>query len=333
MNREIDKKRNSAFSMVVGSVEEGPVTSIQTIDDRLYTIKERSIYVLKLADDTDPRRTNAEIPHTHQKILSYGSASPFVGKTLLTAICLCDPTYVSSKINWQAVIRCSFEALKNISSINDSTIKFSSDVRAALKLTRENFTNGSMLMPSIEHVHQRCTDVIQKAEHSIQALYQITQLFYPESRGKFFEGFENYIRQTYGSEDPFTEFLSEDALPFLLLIRHARHCIEHPKRNEQITTFDFTLNASGQILPPAIKILHPKSALDSMAISEFFNALMLRIPHVFENMLAFLCSKNLEPFGQMRFELVSLPKNARREKHVRFSYQLVDSDGKPIGTV
>jgi len=84
MKRPIDSLRDSAMSMEIGP-SGGRITEMVEIGERLHTVKTDSIYRIMLADEIDPGRTNINVPNSQQKVLDYGSDSPFVAKTLLTA--------------------------------------------------------------------------------------------------------------------------------------------------------------------------------------------------------------------------------------------------------
>jgi hypothetical protein len=83
--RLIDRVRNSALSMQIGSQEDGGVSMMIDMGSALYVVKERAIYVIQLADHVDPERTNVSVPNTPQRILSMGSHDPMVKPILLCA--------------------------------------------------------------------------------------------------------------------------------------------------------------------------------------------------------------------------------------------------------
>src|SRR5262249_56398562 len=113
--RLIDRKRDAGGIMEIGTPDEqSAITAIFPIGDALYAVKERGIYEVKLADRIDPKRTNIAIPNTQQRVLNYGSDAPVVGRTLLTAKELFNPTYFTKNWTLTEPLRLCFEPLKNL---------------------------------------------------------------------------------------------------------------------------------------------------------------------------------------------------------------------------
>jgi hypothetical protein len=85
--RPIDRMRESGGSMEIGTPDDrSPVSLAVEVDEKLYVVKAKGIYEIKLADQIDPQRTNPNVPNTQQKIHPYGSENEIVSRTLLTAI-------------------------------------------------------------------------------------------------------------------------------------------------------------------------------------------------------------------------------------------------------
>jgi hypothetical protein len=84
--RPIDRRREAAVMMDVGAADDtGAIKEVFGIGGVLHIIKERGIYICKLADEIDPARTNPNIPNVQQRVLTYGTDSVLVRQTLLTA--------------------------------------------------------------------------------------------------------------------------------------------------------------------------------------------------------------------------------------------------------
>ncbi|MFA7301936.1 MAG: hypothetical protein WC069_06520, partial [Candidatus Shapirobacteria bacterium] len=94
--RDIDQIRNSAMSMKVGAPDDGKITEMVSLGDRMLVVMERAIHVMQLADSIDPGRTNISIPNTQQRLLSRGADDPIVAKTLLTAQVLFKKTHLGN---------------------------------------------------------------------------------------------------------------------------------------------------------------------------------------------------------------------------------------------
>ena len=113
--RSIDIHRDSGGSMDIGTPDDPSVIRLAVeIGGSLYVIKDRGIYQIKLADETDPGRANPSIANVQQRILSYGAESVIVARTLLTARQLFNPSYLHRSVDHQRALVLSFEALKEI---------------------------------------------------------------------------------------------------------------------------------------------------------------------------------------------------------------------------
>jgi hypothetical protein len=290
--RPIDRKRDAGGMMEVGTADDqSRVTAILPIGKRLYAVKERGIYEIKLADQVDPERTNIEIPHTQQRVLEYGSDNPLVGRTLLTAKELFNPSYLRDGMDLGEALRLSFEVLKDLAAMRDVATALEEAQQAAIVFFEgAPGKEGSVALPAVGNIDARCKDFIQKADHSLQSLLLIVRVFYGKDAGRqWFEGFPNLVSKRYGDGDPFSKFLVA-ALPFLKFMRTARNCIEHPKDTEKVLTQDFSFRADGALLAPTIVVIHPRyGTKQAVRISVFMRGVHEQIITVIEQTIVFMC--------------------------------------------
>lgn len=88
----INERRDAAVLMTVGDeTDEFAICEIMVVNDRMHLIKERGIWLVQLAGEIDPDRTNDKIPNTQQKLLARGALDPLVQRTLLQAKVLLTP--------------------------------------------------------------------------------------------------------------------------------------------------------------------------------------------------------------------------------------------------
>jgi hypothetical protein len=333
MKRPIDRKRDAGGMMEIGTPDDqSAVTAIFPIGDDLYVVKERGVYEVKLADRIDPNRTNIAIPNMQQRVLNYGSDAPVVGRTLLTAKELFNPTYLPKNLDLTEALRLCFEALKDLTAMLDVAAALKQDQLAATTAvghTRQK--GGAIALPAVGKVAARCKDFIQKADHSLQSLLGMVRIFYGKDAGRqWFEGFEKVVSKRYGESDPSSQFLA-GVLPFLKFIRNARNCVEHPKHRQRIVTRDFFPQADGTILPPTIEIIHPHTPMPAFPVSEFMSRAQEELVAIVEQTIAFMCSKHVRPpMAAFPVQVVEWPEENRWQKHVRYSYGLYDANGRPI---
>ena len=199
--------------------------------------------------------------------------------------------------------------------------------------SRKKPLNQRAAMPAKSDVETIFKSFIQKADHALQRLFEVVKVFYGDKIGKQrFESFAAHLLDEHGSEDHFTEFLN-DALPFVQFVRRSRNCVEHTLQGrQQVLVTDFVINADGKIIPPTIEVIHPKFNQPPILVSNFMNVMNEQCVGVFELMLVLMCEKYARPFSGFDTYVAELPKDQRREKHVRFSYCLkLDGVLRPIG--
>jgi hypothetical protein len=316
----IDKHRDGAISSTVGTAEEGAIQEMISLDSALFIVKERAIYATVLADQIDPARTNISIPQSvHQKWASIGTQSELVSRTLLTATELFKESYLQPSTRCKDCIAGTMEILKELIALRDATDRF----QILHDKEKESLPKGqqSFHLPSIPDAKTHIELFVSRAEHAVQKIYALCQLFYGSElakNGKFIDGLLVTIRDRYGADDSFTKF-TEAASHFLKFIRNTRHCVEHPKPTQRIDVKDFSLHASGTIHLPTIEVIHPETPQEPIPIIDFMKQASESLLDVTENMIALLCSKHVRSAG-MPTEICHVPDQDRRYKMVRFGY-------------
>jgi len=331
--RPIDRKRDASVQMDIGTPDDqSAVTGIFPIGDDLYVVKERGIYEVKLADRIDPNRTNIAIPNTQQRVLNYGSDASVVGRTLLTAKELFNPTYLPKNLDLAEALRLCFETLRDLAAMLDVAGALEQDQLVATRAVRHNVQKGgAVALPSVGSIGARCKDFVQKSDHSLQSVLGMVRIFYGKDAGRqWFEGFTKLVSKRYGESDPFSQFLI-GVVPFLKFIRNARNCVEHPKDSQRIVTRDFFPQADGTILPPTIEIIHPHTPMHATPVSDFMSRVQENLVAIVEQTIVFICSKHVRPpMAAFPVQIVEWPEENRSQKHVHYSYGLYDANGRPI---
>jgi len=159
---------------------------------------------------------------------------------------------------------------------------------------------------------------MQKADHVEQTMLDIIKLFYPNTSTKHFESVYGSLKEKYSKDDNFTKFI-EQALPFLKMIRNARDCLDH-RNDRNIKVTDFAMLPDGKIALPTIEIKFRCTDQPATSASFFMTKAIESMLCVFEHLLAFLCSKHVQPFGGIPIELGVLPEDRRINKFVRYGY-------------
>ena len=289
-----------------------------TFDGSLYIVKKRAIYAIQMADQIDPERKNFDLANVIQRhVLSEGSDSELVGRTFLTAASLIGKgTFLPPSFQHERGLGLSLNAL--ISAVGMRTMATEFDVaqqEAWMNAQNKQRTSGSMQIPSMSDTKTRCKTFFQRADHTAQALFEIVKLFYVDLNKGRWEAMLKLAVAEYGEDDPFTKFLDK-AVPFLLLVRNTRDCLEHNLAGALVT--DFTLLPDGQLVAPTIEINFRKTRQPTVPVSTFMTDVIESMIVGFELMIAHLCSKHV--YGPLPITVGVLPENRRGDKHVRYCY-------------
>jgi hypothetical protein len=311
--------------MEIGSSDDqSDITTMLSLGESLYVIKEGGIYIVKLPDQIDPTRTNASIPPVQQRIVSLGSESPLVGKTLLTAKELFSEQVLPKWFDCTRAILFSLEALKDLAAIQELKDSFvAAEDRQVTAFDMQPKDKGALVLPAIGAVDTQCKTFFQKADHAIRSLLDIVKMFY-KKRYKIsgIHDLRKHVYTMYGSSDSFVTYLDGIAAT-LAFVRDARNSLEHPHPPETCATItDFALRPDGLIARPSIEVVSRADRYPKTDISVLMSDLALALPQIFEGVLVGLCSKHIEPVGGFTPFVMSLEPahRSRWRKHVQFSY-------------
>lgn len=321
--RPIDIKRDAAAGMSIGDEDE-PITGFVTFLKRMLIVKAKSIYEVKLADQIDPGRTNINVPNTNQKVLDYGSETTFVGRTLLTAQELFKDRYLAmSSDECGSCISFAFDAVKDVAAMHEIAIKMATQETVCLaSIATLKAERGAVSVPSVGNVESRLKELIQKADHTLQSLFFIVKIFYPDQKNMF-EGLAERMALIFGKDDALTEYLMSN-LKFIGTVRRARNAVEHPNDKQKIVCSDFLLQSDGTITPPLIELVDNKYSFGAMSLTKFMAEISEQVVNVFESMTAGLCDKHEREINGLRFHVNRFQAGEQGlSKHVRYSHALL----------
>jgi hypothetical protein len=335
--RPIDRIRDSGGSFQIGNpTEDGTVATMVEIDGSLYMITTKVIYAVQEADQIDRDRTNIDIaPIIKRKVLSFGSDSEIVAKILLTANNLFKGTFLPQTFDHKRALSISLGALMDMVAAHTTATEFKIAVKVALAAAGNPRQDASAEIPAIGDFKQRCKTFIQKVHHSSDALLNIAKLFYGDdpkkSKKKGWDRLHEVIKNRYGQDDIFVKTMT-GWLPFLKLVLNTRDCLEHANTSGA-TVLDFKLGADGNVVPPTITVAFRDTNLAPVPIAAFMTQITQGMTVVFEEMIAFMCSKHVRTLGPFSSIAVGiLPENRRSVKHLRFWYgSYSGEDFIPVG--
>jgi len=319
--RPIDRLRDGAGSLEVKTPDDdSAITGMLTFGGRLYAVKERGIYEIKLADQIDPERKNIHVPNTIQRVLPYGSAEPWVGSVLLTGHELLKKEVLNKSIDVDRAKSLVLEIAQNIASAKEVLKAFSDSQRIEFeKYDLKIKQDRSVMLPSVSGIANKCKEFFQKSDHALDSLFKIVKIFYPLVSKGGWESLKKEVGKESTQIDNFTEVI-ENILPFLQFVRNARNCVEHPRIEQKITTTDFTISPDNQLLPPLIEVIHPKTPQPQVPVVDLMSQVVTSIVDIVEIMLAFLCNRQIQPIAGFPVQVHEFPKNQRRTESVKYGY-------------
>lgn len=300
------------------------IEGMLTIGNSLYAVKQQGIYVIKLADEIDPKRTNAAIPSVQQKILSLGSDSMLVAKTLLTARELFRDDVLPKEFDTTKAQLHALDALKDFAAMADIHTSFKAiEVQRVSEFNTSTQLKGALLLPSIADLDAVTKNFFQKADHVLRSMLHIVKLFYKKSANV--NGIDDLIThatKTYGADDPLVKFLNTVS-ELLTLIRLTRNAIEHPHPpNTHAVITDFSLHPDGAISRPNLEVFARGKHYEPMLISDIMGAIFEQLPFIFEDTMAALCEKHIDSFSGFKLHLINVQDEHRSKlyKHVKYAY-------------
>lgn len=319
--RPIDLMRESGGSFKIESDnDDTPIQEMCTLNGGLALITKQAIYEIKLADQIDPKRENPNLPHNVQRrVLDIGADSALVGQTLLTANALFKQKFLPSFVNVHKAMTLIFEALMDLAAMETASEEFIEIEKKQIQMTKNRSQkNGSLAIPSIGDVEQRAKSFIQKANHVEEAIIEMIRLFYPDISKGHFETIVNRLETKYDINDDFVKFL-KDVLPFMKMVRNMRDCLEH-RNVKDAQVLNFRMNPNGTISSPTIEINFRDTTLEPTSLSFFMPNTTKYMTNAIEDLIAFLCSKHAQPFGNVPIQVGLSSDNQRRNKFIRYNY-------------
>ena len=319
--RPIDQLREAAGSFDLKTPDDdSAISGMISLCGSLLVIKELGIYEFKFADQIDPERKNINSPNTIQQILPYGSNHRWVGAVVLTGNDLLKSEILEKNIDTEKAMTSVIEVAQNIANAIELTENISSSQESELKKYDLKIKpNRSFLLPSMKGIKSKCKEFLQKSDHALDNLFRVVKVFYPDIGKGGWKSLKEKIDQENPTIDNFKEVLNQ-MLPFLLFVRNARNCVEHPRNKQKIVVSDFSVDNENNLLPPLIEVVHPKTPQPPVPIVGFMSQIIDSLVDIVELMLVFLCNRHIRPIQGFPIQVHEFPEDRRRTKNVKYGY-------------
>lgn len=334
-DQPVDCIRNSALSMKVGADCDGPIGKMIDMQHSLYSVHEHAIFAMQLADQIDPKRTNAAVPNTQQKILSLGAKDPEVARTYLTAITLFKSMHLGTQFDESKAIQLAFEFLSIISAIVDMQKNLDMATKAAFDEFEGLPANDrSLRLPALGDASHRCYAFTQKIGHAVDTLEAIARLFYPgEITNKWVDSLVALLAQKYGEDGAFTRAMRERGV-VLLRLRRLRNMVEHPKDGDRIGVYDFKLLPSMDLVMPSVEVQRPGEEPVTGSLVSLMDQVRNALVDEAEHLFSLLVAANIKSLSKLKVCLIELSKDQRPEwnPHQNLAYGIeINGQVVPLG--
>lgn len=329
-NRPIDRVRDGAGKLTVGTELDGAVTDIIGLSDAAFVVKERAIYRLTMADEIDPDRQNINIPNSVQPTLPAGSDSDLVARTMLTAHELFPTTYFAQDVR-QRIVLVTVDLTKNLLSAQEIAETLRSRIGELDQPVEVN--KGAATLPSAGSLEQAVNAFVQATHSGIQMLYDLPRIFIKFPPKGWPDNFTEALQQQFGDEHKFTHFARSTA-PFIKFLRNARHCIEHRRGDQRIDVRDFHLTKDGRLNRPTVAIVHSMTPQNTTDLVEFMTEILDRLIEASEAMLAYIADAfRPESFAGLPLAVLEVPADQHRYgSRVRLAYfTMINDDWVRLG--
>lgn len=318
--RPIDKRRDSAFSMLVGDeTDQSAIREMISVGDDLYIVKDEGLWLVQHADKIDPERTNPALPNSSKKILSRGATDSLVCRSLLQSRVLMREQFLPAGFDVAAGIANAFAFLVEL----DALQRIADDYRRLVDSKNEAYATsaqqrGAVTLPSIEDVAVRTRSYILGADRATLALHALGQLFYPDLALKkgWFERLKARMADADASVGPYISGL-EGGVKFL---RNTRNSVEHGKPGQRVIVTNYELKADGTLYVPSIEVEHDETPLEPTDLRKFFDQMIAFLIGSHEGLLVSLASIHVQSFSGIPASVIELPEDRRRYRGVRYAF-------------
>lgn len=326
MDSELMKKlphRNEGGSFKIGEEGDGNLSDMIPLEDYgMVIVTRKSVWRVMLADNIDPQRNNANIPrHVQERLLSYGSDDPIVGRTLLQGKELL-LQHLPDTINKYQGMQLVLAFTKELAAMNDELKKLHEEYTEIQKRFNGSVRDdGSFVLPALKNLERRAKELIQNIDHMGGIVIDMMKLFpleIPQKNplGKLIE----QTQQKFGAEHTVTKAISElkEKMGWL---RYIRSDMEHPDATGIVTFENYRMNDSGKIEQPLIKHTRTSSPFQSIDLIQFIVESQGVIIDLFETTLVLLCDFHAEDFAGDKVFVRNVADQERAEVNPHMNYR------------
>tara|TARA_R110000751_G_scaffold71441_10_gene144888 strand:- start:11026 stop:11982 length:957 start_codon:yes stop_codon:yes gene_type:complete len=302
---------------------DGKIVQMVALPDGLYSVAERAIYRAVLADNIDPDFSHPNTPHVNQKFAGAGADNPIVSQTLLQAAHLFSSQHFD-ELTCEQALKSVVAGMQELLGAEDILLKLQRDLKST-EVDLLNHHDGTMALPSVGDIEVRGKAFIQRAEHALQALYQLAVVFFDDNRKPgFFDGVAQHVRTNFSDHPEFVVF-ADSLAKLAKLIRGLRHSIEHRNPNQQLDFLDYHFDA-GRLHRPGMRVVHPDVPFEPTPLDVFMKIIIADLLEAFESLIVFLAAVHVTSFGKLKVTVGRHPRFGENDVRVKFTYFIAMGD-------
>lgn len=295
--RPIDQFREGAGMLEIADPEDpSPISGfLQISDDRLFVIKERSVFEILLADNIDPDRINPNIPNSYQKILKCGSSDEDFSRILMMVDHLCDMKRVKEHIDRNFVITSTIRLQERLCRIKDyiEIIENEENLCNNIIEDADQIRNKGYQIPQIQNLDSTVKLCAVEMRKCFNHIFDIFNHAFKLNKQIRYTEIRDLLARIYGEADDFVQFLDEASESFTFF-RTLRNSIEHPKHNEKLEVENFQILPSGEIYSPTIRFVYRKKTYGPAHIVSSLKENKALLIEICERFLAFTFSYQMK---------------------------------------
>lgn len=324
--RPIDIIRDSALHMDIGADDDpSPITGFVKCAERFLTVKGSGIYEVQLADQIDPERTNPSVPNAQKRLISYGSDSEFISRSLLTGNVLFNEDYLRKGVSRDRLIPLVLALAIKLAQLHDMAENYVQRENAAVEAlggaNEKMKERRSFMIPEVPDVDSLVKHFFIQAKHVLQDLLDIaSELFGDELVPGFFNNIESLTKKKYGEDDDLYLFVKKTK-PFQEFIKNVRNCTEHEKPKYRAVILNLRMNAAAQIVLPTFELIHPESPHEEIGVKPLLLDVFSNLIDFTESLLVLMVARNIDDTKEgFAAELVRLPEGYQQNPNIRFGF-------------
>jgi len=303
----------------IGSKDDGRVVKMFSIKDKLYALKESSLYELQTTDEEGKKVATSEPTLIQKRVISKGPNSDFVSKTILTAMSVFQHGHFDNKIR-ESIFELCIDTLFEFSALIEAVNSYNQIEESQIsKFEMSDKKDHNFVIPSISDIRTRAKTIFQKTDQISQNLISIIQLFYKPRKGKHgtpFEQLQEHFRVNHGEDNPYTKYLEKN-IEFFCHIRFIRNGLDHTKAKfVEINDFEYQ---SQNLTLPTISLKRSECVLKETQFRKYINDVLSVYPYLFENIITMIADENIAN-NLFAYRIREIPENKRIFPKVRYAF-------------